>query len=88
MRTGAISVVLNNYPSLQQALQTVSEISYDDYGRRANCLLAQLERCDAFFGLKLSHLIFSGTEQASISLQSKDTSAQDAFRCVGIAKSY
>ena len=30
VRTGAISVV---YPALQQALQTVSEISYDDYGQ-------------------------------------------------------
>ena len=43
----------------------------DDYGRRASGLLSQLEIFDTFyqlesihifFGLKLSYLVFSGTE--------------------------
>ena len=88
VRTGAISAVINNYPALLQALQTISEISYDDYGRRANGLLTQLGKFDTFFGLKLSLLIFSGTEQTSISLQSKNVSAQEALTCSAVAKSY
>ena len=66
VRTGAISAVLKNYAAPWQALQIVAETSYNDYGQRANGLLAQLEKFDTYFGLKLSHLIFSGTEQTSI----------------------
>lgn len=38
VRTGAINAVLQNYSALLQALQSIGEISYDDYGRRANGL--------------------------------------------------
>ena len=38
---------------------------------------------DTFFGLHLSHLIFSATEQTSRSLQGQDTSVQEA---VSVAK--
>ena len=56
------------------------------YGRKANGLNAQLEKFDTYFGLKLSHLIFSGTEQRSISLQSKNTSVQEALSCAQVAE--
>ena len=68
VRTGAINAVLKNYPTLLQALQTTADTCYNDYGRRANSIFTQLHKFDTYFGLKLSHLIFSGTEQTSINL--------------------
>jgi len=73
VRTGAFDEVLKNYAAILQALLEISEQSHDDYGRRANGFLSQLERFDVYFGLKLSFLVFSGTEQTSICLQRKDT---------------
>ena len=72
-RSATINVVLKNYSPLLLALQTIADISYNNHGRRANGLLTQLERFDTYFGLKLSYLIFSCTEQTSINLQYKDT---------------
>lgn len=66
MQTGAIDAVLKNYPAVLKALQNIAETCHDDYGRKANGLNAQLEKFDTYFGLKLSYLIFSGTEQTSL----------------------
>ena len=57
MRTGAINAVLKYYPALLQALQTTADTCYNDYGRRANGLLTQLQKFNTYFGLKLSHII-------------------------------
>ena len=65
-------------------LQTLSQISQeatDDIGRRASGLLSLLEKSDIYFGLKLSHLLFSTTEQTSTTLQLKDLSVQEASTC-------
>ena len=86
VRTGTIDAVLRNYPAIIEILAKVSEESYDDYGRRSNGLLCQLERFETIFVLKLSYLIFSGTEQ--ITLQRKDTSVQDALMCAELCGSY
>ena len=88
MRTAAIDAVLRNYPALLEAMETISSESHDDYGRRANGILAQLERFDTYFGLKLSHLVFSATEQTSIALQGKSTTVQEALTAASMAKSY
>ena len=88
VRTQAIEAVLKNYAALLKAFQTIAETSYDDYGRRANGLYAQLEKFDTFFGLKLSFLLFSGTEQTSTNLQGKNTSVQEALSCAEVAKNY
>ena len=66
VKTEALNAVLKNYAVIIQALEQISDETYDDYSRRANGLLSQLERFDTFIGLKLSHLVFSGTEQTSI----------------------
>ena len=65
VQTGAIDAVLKNYSALLKALQHISETCYDDYGQKANGLNAQLEKFDTYCRMKLSHLIFSGTEQTS-----------------------
>ena len=88
MRTAAIDSVLRNYPALLEALDNISNESHDDYGRRANGILTQLERFDTFFGLKLSHLVFSATEQTSNALQGKNTTVQEALKAASMAKSY
>ena len=83
-----INAVLKNYPALLQALQITAETCYDDYGWRANGLLAQLQKFDTYFGLKLSHLIFSGNEQTSVNLQKKNTSVQEALSCAAVTRSH
>ena len=88
VRTQAIEAVLKNYAALLKALQTIAESSYDDYGRRANGLNAQLEKFDTHFGLKLSFLLFSGTEQTSTTLQGKNTSVQEALSCAEVTQNY
>jgi hypothetical protein len=40
------------------------------------------------FGLKLSHLIFSGTEQLSVTLQGKDTTIQEGIMAEDLAIQY
>lgn len=88
VRTAATTAVLKTYSALLQLMQTIAETSYDDYGRRVNGLLTQLEKFDTYFGMKLSHLIFSGTKQASINLQSKNTSVQEALSCAEVTRSF
>ena len=77
MRTAAIHSVLLNYSSLCETLETVNAETHDEYGRKAGGYLAQMEKFSTFFGLNLSHLIFSGTEQLSLTLQGKDTTIQE-----------
>ena len=79
VRTSSIDAVLKNYPALLKALETINVESHDDYGRRAGGVLSLPQRFDTFFGLHLSHLIFSATEQTSRSLQAQDTSVQEAL---------
>ena len=47
-----------------------------------------MEKFSTFFGLKLSHLIFSGTEQLSLTLQYKDITIQEATMAAEVAVQY
>ena len=47
-----------------------------------------MEKFSTYFGLKLSHLIFAGTEQLSLSLQGKDTTVQEATTAAALAIRY
>ena len=47
-----------------------------------------MDKFDTFFGLKLSYLIFSGTEQTSTNIQGKDVSIQEALRSTEFASNY
>ena len=88
VRTAAIEAVLRNYPALVEALSHISDESHDDYGRRANGILSQLERFDTYFGLKLSLLVFSATEQTSKALQSKNTTVSEALNSAKMAQAF
>ena len=85
VRTAAISSVIENYAVLCEALAKINLSTHDEYGRKAGGFLAQMEKFSTFFGLKLSHLIFSGTEQLSISLQGKDTTVQESINAAELA---
>jgi len=61
--TAAISAILSNYFTLLAALEQINAETHDEYGQKAGGYLAQMEKFSTFFGLKLAHLIFAGTEQ-------------------------
>ena len=88
VRTAAISAVLSNYSNLLAALEQINAETHDDYGRKAGGYLAQMDKFSTFFGLKLAHLIFSGTEQLSLTLQGKDTTIQEAVNATELAVKY
>ena len=78
VRTGALQAILNNYESLRETFEISSKGS-DECARRANGVLALMDRFSTYFGVKLSVFIFSITEQMSTTLQKKDTSVQDGY---------
>ena len=63
VRTAAIQGALSNYQALVQTMTEISETCHDEYGTKAKGLLNQLEKFEVYFGLELSHTIFSSTEQ-------------------------
>ena len=73
---------------LCEALAEINSTTYDEYGRKAGGFLAQSEKFSTFFGLKLSHLIFSGAEQLSITLQGKDTTVQESINAADLVVMY
>ena len=85
VRTAAISAVLSNYTVLRAALDDINTYTHDDYGCKAGGLLVLMDKFSTFFGLKLSHGIFSGTEQLSLILQCKDTTIQEGTMAAELA---
>ena len=79
VRTYAIDAVLKNYNALQETMDEIHSTSNNEYSRRAGGQLALMEKFSTYFGLKLSYLIFSASEQFSVSIQGKDTSIQNAY---------
>ena len=88
VRTAAISAILSNYTVLCTALEEINAHTHDDYGRKAGGFLALMENFSTFFSLKLSHLVFSGTEQLSLTLQGKDTTIQEGTMAAELAIQY
>ena len=88
VRTSALQSILSNYLVLQETLQQVNAECHDDYGRTAGGYLAQMDKFSTCIGLELSHLIFAGTEQLSITLQGKNTTVQEATTAADLTVSY
>ena len=78
MRTAAIETVVENYEPLTQDMEEINRNSHDEYGAMQEEILVQLHTFGTYFGFKLSHLVFSATEQLSCFLQTKDVSLQEA----------
>lgn len=88
VRTGAIDSVLQNYEVLCSALEEIHASGNDEYSIKAAGFLSLMEKFNLFYGLKLSHLIFSAIEQLSISLQGKDTTIQESVHAAKLALNY
>ena len=76
--TGAIKAILDNYETLLSTLDEVHKTGRDEYAMKASGFVRQLHLFNTFFGLKLCTVIFAPTEQLSCTLQSKDTTVQEA----------
>ena len=78
VRTGAIKAILDNYEVLLQTLEEINITGRDEYAMKAGGFVRQLQLFSTYFGLKLCMVIFAPTEQLSRTLQSKDTTVQEA----------
>ena len=78
VRTKAIDALLKNYSLLMETLSEMNCSGRDDSALKAGGFLNTMETFTAFFGLRLSYLVFSVTEQLSITLQGKNTTLQEA----------
>ena len=65
--------VLNSYAVLQDVLKEINREGKDKYTAKAGDYLNQMDLFYVYFGLKLSRLSISATEQLSITFQVKDT---------------
>lgn len=83
VRTSAIKSILDNYEALQLAMEASSHGS-DDCLIRCSGMIALMEKFNTYFGLELSFLVFSITEQLSVTLQCIDTNAYDCFVSVNV----
>ena len=77
VRHGSIGSILRNYSILQDALDEI-KLGHDEYAAKGNGMAIRMESFDTFFGLKLSYLLFSSSEQLSINLQAKNITVQEA----------
>ena len=82
-RTGAMQAIINNYVALRETME-ISSHGMDDCSRRANGLLSLMDRFSTYFGMELSVLIFSITEQLSICLQAEETCVDDCYMAVDL----
>lgn len=78
VRTKAIDALLKKYLVLLQTLEEIRATGKDEYAMKAGGFLNTMQQFAPFLGLKLSFLIFSATEQLSMTLQGKNTTVQDA----------
>ena len=83
VRSRALDSLIQNYLTLYETFEEVSKGS-DEYARRAAGLLALMPKFSTFFGVCLSHMIFSATEILSTALQRKSTTCEDAAKAVKV----
>ena len=69
-----------------ETLDEVHQTKRDEYGLKADSLLAALEKFSTLFGLNLGYLLFGASETLSKSLQGKDTTLQKALLSVNLTK--
>lgn len=86
VRTRAINALLN-YHLLQETLEVIKE-GKDEYALKAIGYLNSMDKFSTYFGLELFNVVFSATEQLSITLQGTDTSLQQAVQAAKLAIAY
>ena len=85
VHTSAIQSILSNYAVLCDTLCKVNEEGRDSYAIKADGILSVMEKFSTYFGLQLSHLVFSTMEQFSLNLQGNDTTVQEALQASKLA---
>ena len=88
VRTGALESILKNYVVIRAELEQISRESCGEPSSNASGYLALMERFETFFGLQLSYLVFSATEQLSRTLQMHDINTQDTTMAASQAVSF
>ena len=88
VRTGAIDSILQNYSAICESLEQISSEGYGEPAAKSLGLRSLMTKFAAFLGLKLSRLVFSPTEQLSVTLQSHDINAQQAVSATKTTKEY
>ena len=81
VRTGAVQAIIANYKTLEVTMEESSH-GTDDCSRHASGVVALMEKFSTFFGLKVSILLFSITEQLSCTLQGREINVDDSFMAV------
>ena len=81
VRTGAMQAIITNYKTLEVTMEEASH-GTDDCSRRASGVAALMEKFSTFFGMKISILLFSITEQLSCTLQGREINVDDSFTAV------
>ena len=88
MRNGAIKAVIANYSLIIQELDIIANEKYNETGSKAAGLIILMEKFASYFGLKLSYLVFSITEQLSSIFQNCHLNAQEAIAAAKTTQSY
>ena len=88
MRTGALESILKNYVVIRAELEQICREFCGEPSSNASGYLALMERFETFFGLQLSYLVFSATEQLSRTLQMHDINTQDTTMAASQAVSF
>ena len=73
-----MQAIISHYKSLHETMEMSSHGS-NDCSRRANGVMALMERFSTYFGLTFSILLFSITEQMSVHLQKQEGTTEDGY---------
>ena len=87
VRTGAVDSIIQNYSAICESLEQISNEGYGESTAKSLGLRSLMTKFD-IFGLKLSRLVFSATEQLSVTLQGHDINAQQAVSAAKATKEY
>ena len=74
--------VIKNYSVIIDTMEEVHRTTRDDYGLRANGILAALDKFEVYFGIKLCHHLFGLAKEMSKVLQAKDITLQDSLASI------
>ena len=89
VRSAAISSVLDNYEVIQDTLDVIiTEGKRDEVAQKAAGIMSQMEKFTILFGLYMSEVIFSASDQAATTLQGKDVTAANASEIIKSLQTY
>ncbi len=88
VRARALEAILKIYKALLECMDEIQASGRDGYALKAVGNLQSLENFSTFFGLHLAYLIFSATEQLSLTLQSKNTTIQEVVMSSELAVAF